>query len=132
MSSIRFQPKHRTGELHQGQKVAAGLFVARRDGTEAFEAVEETLDEVASRVDFSVQLEQPTLPATVRADDRTHPDGSDGVDDLVRVVARIGEEVLAARVFEEVSGDSALVPLTLCQLDVQRTSFRRHNGVELR
>jgi hypothetical protein len=111
--------------------VFRGLLEASCQAAEALEVVEEHLDQVPYLVGLPV--EPGLLPANrVGMNDRLHPGVLHALADRVRVVARVADELFAARVVtDDRLGDCRLVLLPRCDFDVERAAFRVGEGVDL-
>ena len=51
-----FKPDERAHEMQSGQEISRGFFVARGDGPEVFDDVEETLHKIAFAVEREVAI----------------------------------------------------------------------------
>ena len=63
--------------------------------------------------------------------DRLHALAPDGLAEVVRVVAGVADEGLAASVLKQLAGGDHFVPLPLRERDVERAGFGVDEGVEL-
>jgi hypothetical protein len=124
------EPEAGAGDVDEGEVVAGSFVVARSDGAKAFEVVEEDLDEVAEPVELS---DEAVLARALRhrVDDRTHTLGTDGLQEVIRVIAAVADESLATGVSEQLVGSRYFVALARRERDVERPALGVDDGVEL-
>src|SRR5208283_2437388 len=103
--------------MDEGEEVAGGFLIAGGQSTEAFESMEEMLDQVAKRVQLSV-LGESSRPVHLGADDGPHAEHPDQVAEPVRVVPTVADDGLTDGVEEQLVGLGHLVALARGQLDV--------------
>jgi len=116
--------------VHDGQVVASGLLVARSDGAETLEVVEEDLDEIALAVEIAVERKR-SLSLGLRVNDRLDLSVADLAPEIVGVVAGVTDERLTACVIKQPHGGDHLVALAWSQRDVDRSRLRVDDSVEL-
>lgn len=92
--------------------------------------MEEALDQISLGIERAV-LRPFAKPVRVRSDDRDLLGSSNLSDDLVGIVASIGDHGLARHVFEQALGNGRFMLLPRCQLDVRRLAVCRRDRVEL-
>ena len=101
----------------------------RRDGSKAFEVVEEDFDEVALAIELS---SEPRFDVALglRVNDGLHSPIADGLKKAIRVVSGVTDERFASGVFEQLIGCHHFVPLPRRERDVDGPPLRVDDGVE--
>lgn len=112
------------------EEVSSGFFIAGRDGSELFESIEETLDEVAFGVEGEVACAGGPAVGLGR-DHRLDAAHRQGFDETVGVVTFVGDEGLRLDFGQERLGLGDVVGLTAGQADRQRIAERVNDGVDL-
>ena len=112
------------------EEVSSGFFVAGCDGSELFESIEETLDEVAFGVEGEVAC-AVELAIGLGRDHRLDAAHGQGFDETVGVVTFVGDEGLRLDFGQERFGLGDVVGLTARQADRQRIAERIDDGVDL-
>lgn len=87
-----FDPEAGCGEGDGGEEVPSELVIARGDGAEVFEFVEEALDEVALAVEPGVDG-APHADVALAGDVGPSPARLDHLDDGPGVIAAVGDDV---------------------------------------
>ena len=77
--------------MKAGEEIARGLFVARRDASELFDELKETLDEVALGVERKIAIASD-LAVRLWRDDRLDGAHFEALDEGAGVVALVAEE----------------------------------------
>ena len=91
--------------------------------------MEEALDAITLAIEPPVQLVLHA-PLRLRVDDGLHALVDDGLDEVVRVVAGVADERFSSRMREQIVRRDQLVPLALCERDVDRATLGVDDGVE--
>jgi len=112
------------------EEISSGFFVAGRDGSELFERIEETLDEVAFGVEGEVAL-AVDLAVGFGRDHRRDAAHAQSFDEAVRVVALVGDEGLRLDFGEQRIGLGDVVDLSAGEADRPRIAERVDDGVDL-
>ena len=86
-----FEPSEGASEMDSCEEVSSGFFVAGCDGSELFESIEETLDEVAFGVEGEVAIASD-LAVRFWRDDRLDGSHFEALDEGVGVVALVAKE----------------------------------------
>lgn len=116
--------------MKDGQEACGRLVVSGSSGAEALQVVEEALHAIADAVEAAV--EAPTLlPTGMRVNDRLHVVRADAFNDAVRVVACISDDERPLGVEDQFLGDRRFMLLTWRDRDVERSTARRSDGVNL-
>ncbi len=126
------EPELRARKLKQREVVPGGLLETRRNGTKALQVVKADLNAISTGVALAIEP-RLVLSTWIRVNDRLDAELSKLTPNGVRVVAGIGDQGFAARVFrDDVLGDGGLVPLPLRELDVERPPFAVDERVDFR
>lgn len=117
--------------MDHGEEVGSCLFIAGRDRAESFESVEEALYLSAQLVELSGASAPVELASWVHRDDGLHPATSHRFDDMISVVAGVGDYRFAGRVLDEVLSFGHVVLLSRRERDFEGLPFGRRNCVNL-
>ena len=125
------QPDSDGGELDQGEIVYVVLFVARSDGSEVLQLVEEPLDQVTEAVEILAEG-WDVDPSWVGLDVGPGSALSHGGAEGIAVIAAIAEQRLAGcDAIKHVGGVSAVMRLPLGELERDRVAVGIDDGVDL-
>lgn len=124
-------PHPDAGDVDEGKKVSGGLLIASPQAAEAFESMEEFLDQVAKTEELPV-LGQRSGPLRLRRDDWLQAEELEQVAKPIRVVARVGNAGGSNGMEQKVVGFRQLVPLPRGELDVSGSSLSVDEGMNLR
>lgn len=116
--------------MDAGEKVPCGFFVARCDGTEVLDDVEETLDEIALGVEGKVAWTRD-LAIGFGRDDRPDPAHAEMVDEAVAVVGLVSDHRRRLDLLRQRHGLGEVVSLTAGEAHDQRVAERIDDGVDL-
>ena len=128
---ISSQPNACGCQFDEGEEVGRVLFVARGDGSEVLELVEEALDVVP--VSVQEGAESGNIHAVWHGPDvGPGTSGVHGLAQRIAVVGPVGHEDLAlAEGREHVGGAPAIMGLTLRELEDDRKAIGIHESVDL-
>ena len=124
-----FEPSERADEVEAGEEVAGGLLVARGDGSEMLDDVEEAFDEVALTIEGEVAI---ALAFAVRfwRDDRANGAHLKALDEAVCVISLVSEERFGLDLGGECFSLGDIVNLAAGETDRQRISQSIDDGVD--
>ena len=117
--------------MEHGQEAPSCLVVARRDGAEALQVMEEAFDSITQAVEPPVRRSTP-LAAGMMGNDGCHAELADTVAHPIGVVAGIANQSLAFGVNQHLLGNGSFVLLPGSDLEVKRLTARRRDGVNFR
>jgi len=112
------------------EEISSGFFVARGDGSELLESIEETFDEIAFGVEREVAWAADPAVGLGR-DHRRDAAHAQGFDEAVGVVTLVGDKGLRLDFGEQRFGLGDVVDLSPGQSDRQRIAERVDDGVDL-
>ena len=112
------------------EEVSSGFFVAGCDGSELFESIEETLDEVAFGVEREVAIARD-LAIRFWRDDRLDRPGFEAFDEGVGIVAFVAEEGFGLHFSREGLGLGDVVDLAAGEAERQRVAQGVDNHMDL-
>ena len=116
--------------MDSGEKVSRSFLVAGRDGSELFESVEETLDEIAFGVEREV-ASAAHLAVGLGRDHRRDAAHGQGFYKAVGIVTLVGDKRLRLDFGEQRFGLRDVVDLSTGQADRQRIAERVDDRVDL-
>lgn len=126
MSSV--EQDHSGGQLHCGEKISGEFVIARGDGTEVLELVEEAFDKVAFAVERKIALSRGFAIGLGR-DDRSDSSLGEGIDERVGVVGLVADQCIWIGVVDQWLGTSQI--MSLAWREHQRDGIAQgvHEGV---
>ena len=124
-----FEPIECAGEVDSCKEIARGLLVARGDGPEVLDDVEETLDQVALPVKREVAVALG-LAVGFRRDDRLDGADLEAFDEGIRVISLVGEQGLRLDLRGQRLGLRDVMRLAASQADNKRIAQRIDDGVD--
>ena len=117
--------------MESGKEIARGLFVARRDGSEVFDDVEEPFDQVALGVKREVAVAL-CLAVGFWRDNRRDGARFEAFDEGVGVIGLVGEQSLRLDLRGQRLGLRDVMGLAAGQADDQGIAERIDDGVDFR
>ncbi len=118
-------------ELDEGEVVGVVLFIARGDGPEVFEFVEEALDEVAVSIEKGAERRH-RLSVRHRLDVGPGTPCRERGAQRIAVIGRVGEQDLAvADIIEHVGRALAVMGLAFAELERDRQAVGVDQGMDL-
>lgn len=128
MSSVK--PDDHADELDCGQECIGEFVVARSDGAEVFEFVEEPLDEVAFAIQGEVRLSRLDAIGLGR-NDRHDPPLLKGVDQGIGVIGFVGQERPGIDLIQQRLGLTDVGRLAGCERQRDGIAQRIDDGMDL-
>ena len=129
MTILLFKPDGDSSEFNEAHEVDEQLVISGGDATELFELVEEALDDVALLVEVGV-VGTLDLAVSFRRDDGRRSGLNDALDEMVGVIALVGNGRAGVEAVDKIMGKGNVVALAGSADQTDRIAKRIAGGMD--